>query len=346
MSNSLKLFLENQLEFFNQHKRVAVFGAGSGGQQVIEWLRKSNITVCRVYDNDPTKHGIPVCGVEVFTPNKQIINDYPVVIASTWNKEIKQQLSELACTLFIDASITGLSNTPITSDWLTQLKWLEEQLVDDDSKLVLEDIAHYLEQPEKGMPKAKYEQYQHPKLHLIKNATIIDGGAFDALSSINLHHHYGLETKVTAFEPDPGNVLKCKQLIANYEHKEKISLIEKGVWDKEETLYFNSSNSVHGASSSANSQGDIQVPVTGIDIALKGHKVHMIKLDVEGAELKALQGAKKTILSDKPILAICLYHYFDDLWILPKYIKELNPKYRFYIGHHTNNWFETVLYAI
>lgn len=68
-----------------------------------------------------------------------------------------------------------------------------------------------------------------------------------------------------------------------------------------------------------------------IDEAVAGReKVTFIKMDVEGAEIELLKGAKNTILKDKPKLAICIYHKAQDMIDLPVYIKSLVPEYRLY----------------
>ena len=54
----------------------------------------------------------------------------------------------------------------------------------------------------------------------------------------------------------------------------------------------------------------------------------------------------KTILRCRPKLAICIYHKEEDLLDIPLYIKSLNMGYRIFIRHHSNNWNETVLYAV
>lgn len=72
----------------------------------------------------------------------------------------------------------------------------------------------------------------------------------------------------------------------------------------------------------------------------------MIKMDVEGAELESLKGARETILRNRPKLAICIYHKPEDMTEIPLYIKSLVPEYKFFVRHHSNYFAETVLYAI
>ena len=69
-------------------------------------------------------------------------------------------------------------------------------------------------------------------------------------------------------------------------------------------------------------------------------------MDIEGSELKALLGAKELLEKQKPKLAICIYHLYNDLWEIPLLIKNINPSYKLYMGHHSQNLFETVIYAI
>ena len=70
-------------------------------------------------------------------------------------------------------------------------------------------------------------------------------------------------------------------------------------------------------------------------------------MDIEGAELPSLKGAENTIRHYKPKLAISVYHKYDDLFTIPKYIKSLNNEYKFYLRAHYKPYFnDLVLYAI
>jgi hypothetical protein len=69
-------------------------------------------------------------------------------------------------------------------------------------------------------------------------------------------------------------------------------------------------------------------------------------MDIEGAEMSALSGARNTIIGAKPKLAICIYHSDEDMIRIIMFLKELVPEYRFFIRHHSNIDVETVLYAM
>lgn len=74
-------------------------------------------------------------------------------------------------------------------------------------------------------------------------------------------------------------------------------------------------------------------------------QVDFIKMDIEGAELKALRGAEQTLRRFKPKLAISLYHKPEDFCDIPAWLNQLGLGYRFYLGHYTIHAGETVLYA-
>jgi len=82
-----------------------------------------------------------------------------------------------------------------------------------------------------------------------------------------------------------------------------------------------------------------------IDNLLGSRPVSLIVMDVEGNELKALQGAKDSILKHKPLLAVAAYHKKDDLITLTGYLKELVAEYRFYFRVHKPMAIDAVLYA-
>lgn len=69
-------------------------------------------------------------------------------------------------------------------------------------------------------------------------------------------------------------------------------------------------------------------------------------MDIEGSELDALAGARNIIRKGMPILTICLYHRYDDLWRIPLFINSLAGEYRLFLRPHEIEGWQLVCYAI
>jgi FkbM family methyltransferase len=91
-----------------------------------------------------------------------------------------------------------------------------------------------------------------------------------------------------------------------------------------------------------------EVPLRSLDFLVNTgeiEKIDFIKLDVEGAEMECLRGARDSIRRFKPKLAISLYHKPNDLFEIILHIKSQFPFYSCYIDHYTIHAEETVLYC-
>ena len=62
--------------------------------------------------------------------------------------------------------------------------------------------------------------------------------------------------------------------------------------------------------------------------------------------MDALKGADNTILSNKPKIAVCIYHLPSDLWSIILYLSERYPFYTFSARTHQYDGLDFVLYAI
>ena len=91
-----------------------------------------------------------------------------------------------------------------------------------------------------------------------------------------------------------------------------------------------------------------QVETLSIDDFVRSEgisKVDFIKMDIEGSELRALQGAEHTMRAFRPKLAISLYHKQDDFIHIPDYLHKLGLRYEFFLDHFTIHEGETILFA-
>ncbi|MDR0356171.1 MAG: FkbM family methyltransferase [Deltaproteobacteria bacterium] len=150
--------------------------------------------------------------------------------------------------------------------------------------------------------------------------------------------------KVFAFEPNPE---AHAYLLANAEKYGlgRIFFVPAGVGAASSRMNMvMEAGNIGGARLTESSDG--AVPVTALDDWCRENAVKpdFIKMDVEGWEMKALQGARQVITECRPRLAVCLYHRLADMWEIPLLLKEMAPEYRFWCRKNAP-FAEFVLYA-
>ncbi|WP_022756722.1 FkbM family methyltransferase [Butyrivibrio fibrisolvens] len=166
----------------------------------------------------------------------------------------------------------------------------------------------------------------------------LDAGAYDGDTLGRFYNWAGKNAKSAyAIELLPE---MCDK-IAGMGKNRDITVINGAAWSVEETLYF----SDLGTASRIADTGMTAVAGIPIDCIEYNKIPTFIKMDIEGAEYNALQGARNTIRKYKPKLAICVYHKPNDVVELGKYILELVPEYKLWIRHYTTLIYETVMYA-
>lgn len=129
-------------------------------------------------------------------------------------------------------------------------------------------------------------------------------------------------------------------IISSVSNKNKIKIIEKALWDKNEMLHFKAIEQAMYTGSSVenvanlttlNKEGHfIDVEAISIDEFVKENninKVDFIKMDLENSELNALNGAIETIKRDRPQMAICIYHSFEHFIEIPLFLNKTLDKY-------------------
>lgn len=159
---------------------------------------------------------------------------------------------------------------------------------------------------------------------LSESENYLDLGAYrgdtvsDFLSRVNGY------SSITAVEPDIKNFKKLE----NYAKAlEKTALINACVLDKCEEVSFDMTSS-RGSSAG---KGNYEIKSVKVDSICKS--ATFIKADIEGAELKMLDGAKEVIKKNNPKMAISCYHRSEDLFTLPEKVLNINGKYKIFMRH-------------
>ncbi|HET7118093.1 MAG TPA: FkbM family methyltransferase, partial [Hanamia sp.] len=236
-----------------------------------------------------------------------------------------------------------LSNTDSILEDADRYRRLYKDLEDEESKETLENIINFrLNREIDFLQNFKFrlkEQYFEPFVKLIEHSTFVDGGGFDGGTSKQFVAKYPGYESIYYFEP---NDLSFKNSQENLNQIKKVKFFKKGLWDKSEVLYF---DNTLGSASKISKTGRDSIETISLD-ELGIPKLSFMKLDIEGAECKALEGARKTIINNKPVLAVCVYHNQKDFLNVPDFVMSLHSDYRIYLRHYTQGVFETVMYFV
>lgn len=203
-----------------------------------------------------------------------------------------------------------------------------------------------------GSPIYSYvmEQYSQPQhgIRVKEGDHVIDCGGCWGDTALYFAHLAGEAGRVLSFEFMQENLDYFRtNLELNPLLKPRIEIVPNPVWSRSGVkMNFASS----GPSAHVKEAGDSEFNHVSlsIDDAVSQYalpRVDFIKMDIEGAEFEALQGARQTIIQHRPDLALCVYHSAADFTRLADFVDELGLGYRFHLGHFTMHGEETVLFA-
>ncbi len=138
-----------------------------------------------------------------------------------------------------------------------------------------------------------------------ENDRVIDAGAYPGEFSIYAAKN-GAE--VIAIEPDPQNAEELRENIRLNGLSDKVEVVEKGLWDQKDTKKMER-DSQFGLGSKVKDGGQLVIELDTLDSVCSNYgAVDFVKMDIEGAEIKALKGAEKLMENTEPEFAIATYH--------------------------------------
>jgi len=370
--------LFSQLEADDLHKRelpratvkaslhdlqgAILFGAGRLARALLPILRQNGIEPAWFVDNNSALWGQKLDGIEVRPATTLseagdrlvlIMTTYAMQMANacrdagvkrwSWFTDIEDVFGSCAITTSAE---NVLSNTDI--DRLSSiLKGSEASLVTLKRALVFCVTGDPAD-----LPVCSPSQYFVDNLvpdHFYRY--FVDCGAYDGdtlrewvprkaslLSSGNFKYH--------VFEPDPDNYSLLSKYVANLsiELQKGITLHHCAVGDASGNVGM-----VQGGDGTQLYKGietGMTTRVVRLDEVLTDEKVGVIKMDIEGFEPLALEGARGLLEKQRPALLICVYHRPEHLWTIPLWIHDLGLEYKLFLCHHGISSSETVCYAV
>ena len=204
---------------------------------------------------------------------------------------------------------------------------------------------------------------------------MVDGGAYDGDTIRSLLRVHGDRfAHVLALEPDPANCRRLRETVAALDDATgaRIDCRQLALASSPGELVLDSTGTAASATSRATAASGVGangaeepdaratraaegasglgnrliVEAARLDDLVGSAAPTFIKLDIEGAEPDALAGARDTIRSHGPVVAVCVYHRQDHLWRIPLMLREVRDDYAFFLRPHNEEGWDLVCYAV
>lgn len=350
--------------------KIVLFGAGNLGRKTLAGLRKAGVEPLSFADNNPKIWNTSIDGLQVLSP-QDAANKFgrtAAFVVTIWRAnggdrqaDRRKQLIDLNCTHVISfgflywkyASVflphACLELPSKFRQHTEELRKLFYMWADDESRReYLSQLRFRIRLDFDGLASpVSHKQYFPDDLYsILPGDVFIDCGAYngDTIHEL-LQHQKFFSGKILAFEPDQKNFQKLQDYISTLPEQIRKNVIAKQVpvGTCGQIVHFVSTGTV---ASRVTEDGDMEMNCVCIDQQIIDYQPSFIKMDIEGAEIDALNGAREAIQRSRPILAICVYHKPDHLWKIPILISTLSDDYRFFLRPHDEEGWDLVCYAI
>lgn len=365
-----------------QDINVALFGEDNLVSLATNLFEEHNIKIAYIFKYKLKDIKKDINSLDMGIYNKKVTNlnkNTVIIILSSYYTYMFTKLNSLGFKhiySFLDAEISSMNCYFEILKYKHEINKMYNLLEDDYSRKVIENILlarifndfNYINEIHDKNPDNEY--FDKSIISFSTDEFFIDAGAYvgDTLVKFLKNVNFSFR-EIHLFEPDKynffmlDNQLKNNLVISNTDNTlkslsirnlmENIHAHNLGIYNKNSELKFTGkicmASHVTGNLKMNVDTDDINndsINVVKLDEFIEDKNVTLIKMDIEGSEIEALQGCTNIISKCKPKLVICIYHKEDHLWSIPIMIKKLVPDYKLYIRHYNSNLWDTVCYAI
>lgn len=171
---------------------------------------------------------------------------------------------------------------------------------------------------------------QDNSVHL-KDTAIADCGGYVGDSALAFSKY--APGHIHIFEPSPKTVTILERILKTNGIDRMTTIHNVAVGDREDVIFFDEDFGCSPRASLSEKKEGLSVPKVRLDSVMNDSPLRcgLIKMDVEGMEYETVEGAKETIVRDRPILIISLYHSPKDFFEIKPLIESWNLTYHFEI---------------
>jgi FkbM family methyltransferase len=343
-------------------KSFVLFGAGRLGRITLAGLRDAGVEPLAFADNSPNLWGKWVDGVKVFSPQdakQQFVQKALFVTTVYTSTPVRHQLEELKVRCVSFAELAWYYPHALLPHYATDLPHAIFEQADDVRQALdvwADDASRneYLAQlawrtlldptvlPPWIKPQEMY--FQTNFFSFSPDDILVDCGAFDGDTLRELARQKINYQRLIAIEPDPLNFRILEEYVSTLPEsvRTKILLFQKAIGASREHISFEAT----GTANTTMELGSFHVESVPLDLLLADEQPTYIKMDIEGAEYRALLGCRQVIAKHLPILAICLYHRQEDLWSIPLLVRSISDQYSLFLRRYSDECWEQVCYAV
>lgn len=342
-------------------RRAILFGAGASAFETQKILDRFGIEIVAYADNSAAKQGTTFRDRPVIAPADiahRLDGATAIVIASVYQREIAEQLAGLGIPPgvvfpFVSPMFAGHFGRAAFVDADAAFDALPARLADDASRSYLAALTAYrwTMNPlalERNPQLAGFYDYRATQLGPNPGDHIVDVGAYDGDSAIAYLKRLSGNARVSGLEPLPQNLAALQRTIDSHEFGRLITPVPFGAGSEPATAELDSEDEAPDARATLRGKPGARasIRIETIDRLFANDTVDFIKIDIEGHDPAALQGARAVLNRDKPGLAIAAYHTPEHLWRIPALLDALCPGYRIYLGHHPAAAYECELFCV
>ena len=345
-------------------RRIVIFGAGRLGRAVVRGLSGTDLVPVAFADNNPSAWGTLVEGLSVLSPQDAALkySREAVFVVAIWHPSN----SPLMAALLDQLRFLGCVAAPFPLlFWRHSDTFLPYFFWDSPERLLQQghDIAAAFDLLDDELSRQTFaaqiqlrlhadfdcigapfpgEQYFPGVFSLLPDESFVDCGSYtgDTIQSF-ISKSGNRFRKVIAFEADPAVLPRLQTFMSGIGTRAVLHNVAVGA--HKGVVHF-AGNGIGGGCITGDTGNE--VPCVSLDEALAREHVSLIKMDIEGAELQALEGAHRVIWRDRPVLAICGYHQPDHLWRVLASLKNLTPDSALFLRSHCADGLDSVCYAV
>ena len=299
--------------------RFIAVGANSGGDQVVRWLREHGKTVLAFTDLAPALQGAMRGGLPVLAP-AECLNDPATafVIGTVRQMEAAELLTgplgvdPLRVFPFVNPMFAEHYAPGAQSAVAPDHGRIRACLSDADSRAYFDrvtafyrtlDARHLVPQPRRI---GQYG-YDAPGANPKPGAVIVDCGAFTGDTVPDFLAATGGECRVHALEAFAPNFDKLTTTIAAQGWQGVVNPLPLAVAREKGVIAMGGDDSIADGCAGIG-LGARQVQADTLDNLFLDLPVDYLKMDIEGAEMDALEGGRRMLEIHRPVVAVAAYH--------------------------------------